>query len=93
MKNAILGYPTQAEAIEALFQQGRSALEISSLTNVPRASVDMTLSRYRKRLGIPAAVFVHGNGCVWELPEGERRQAIAIRAASGARKALEAAGL
>ena len=94
MTKPVAGYRTQRDAIETMYQRGRHAQHIADATGVPRASVDATISRYRKRAGISVPKETRGVvGGIWEQSPAVLRQHIALRASRGARKALEAAGL
>lgn len=90
MSKSVLGYRSQAKAIEALYQAGLTAPDIADKTGVSRACVEAVLSQCRKRAGIPARIVCEG---IWELPPDELRHEFRRRAARGAVKALEAAGL
>lgn len=94
MTKPVAGYRTQAEAVEALLGQGMTPMEIARCIGADRASVDVAISRYRKRVGAqsPQMDGEQDEG-IWALPGGQRRVVLARRAAAGARETLEAAGL
>jgi hypothetical protein len=94
-----LGYPTREAAIVALHKAGASPWNIAQVVSTSINSVHRTLTRYRKRKGIPTPtrqprVYVPAvNQCdpLWDMEEDERRDEIRRRAAVAARAARLAA--
>lgn len=94
MTKPTAGYRSQSQAVESMFVQGMSHLDIVKATGVARANVDTIISKYRKRIGMQAPEGAGGAAdYLWDLPPGVLRQRIAERASQGARQTLEAAGL
>ncbi|MEO9297584.1 hypothetical protein [Devosia alba] len=101
---ACMGYPSQNEAVIALYEAANHPKLIAKRAGIPLNSVYRVICNYRRVSGRDIAPNPYQpkqeverepdhHSPMWDMEEPRRRMAIIAKARSGARKTLEAAGL
>lgn len=92
----VLGYPSQSAAVRALYREGNEAFEIAEMTGISINSVHRALAGMRRKIGVkamrkkPRQALPPATSDAWPATAHEWRVRNYVKAANGAREALEA---